>query len=93
MAEDIRGLPICEESFVDETMASECDKMGRQEWYSISRAAGMVGVSESALRLWDMEGRFKPGRVLPSGRRLYSKAQLEHCVEEMEEAGKEGNYL
>ncbi len=49
----------------------------------------MIGVSESALRLWDMEGRFKPDRVLPSGRRLYSKVQLERCVKEMKAAGKE----
>lgn len=63
--------------------------MVSQEWYSISRASEMIGVSESALRLWDMEGRFKPDRVLPSGRRLYSKVQLERCVKEMKAAGKE----
>lgn len=55
-------------------------------WYRIGQAAEYLGVSDSTLRLWDMDGIFKPVRVLPSGRRLYSQEQLDSMLNGMKES-------
>ena len=46
-------------------------------WLSIGEASSQLGVSSSTLRLWDCNNIFKPDRVMPSGKRLYSKEQVD----------------
>lgn len=58
-----------------------------ETWYRIGQAAEYLGVSNSALRLWDVNGSFRPERVLPSGRRMYSQEQLDSMVQRMKKAG------
>lgn len=52
-------------------------------WYRVGQAAEYLGVSDSALRLWDVNGSFRPERVLPSGRRMYSQEQLDSMAQRM----------
>ena len=58
-----------------------------ETWYRIGQAAEYLGVSDSALRLWDVNGSFRPERVLPSGRRMYSQEQLHSMAQRMKKAG------
>lgn len=55
----------------------------KNNWYSISEAADLIGVSSSTLRLWDSQGKFKPNRVLPSGKRYYSGKQIQDRLNEL----------
>lgn len=57
-----------------------------ETWYRIGQAAEYLGVSDSALRLWDVNGSFRPERVLPSGRRMYSQEQLDSMAQKMKKA-------
>ena len=46
------------------------------EFFTISRAALMVGHTPSTLRRWDRLGIFKPEARSPTDIRLYTKAQI-----------------
>ena len=47
------------------------------EYYSISKAADVLGVTAQTLRNWDAQGKLKPHHVAKSGYRYYSAEQLD----------------
>jgi len=49
--------------------------------FSLGKAAAYLGKHPQTLQRWDRDGTLRAGR-LPSGRRVYTQAQLDACITE-----------
>lgn len=49
-------------------------------YFSVSTAAGFLGVAVSTLRRWHREGRLEPDFVTPGGHRRYSMTKLKQIA-------------
>ncbi|MCG6551775.1 MAG: MerR family DNA-binding transcriptional regulator [Candidatus Magnetominusculus sp. LBB02] len=59
--------------------------MNLKDYLTISKAAAMIGVSQSTLRNWDKAGKLLPYRHPVNGYRLYSRQELEVILQEVQE--------
>jgi len=57
---------------------------GRVASIQISRAARMLGVSTATLRVWHRKGILVPEIILDRGIRVYSMAQIEKLMKELD---------
>lgn len=54
------------------------------EYYRIGEFARLIQKSSQTLRNWDKSGILKPAAVDQNGRKLYSKEQLDHILNQQE---------
>jgi excisionase family DNA binding protein len=54
------------------------------DYLTVGEAADALGVSRSTLRNWDKAGKLKPRRHPVNHYRLYSRAELEALLEQVE---------
>lgn len=50
------------------------------KFMTVAEFAAKIGVHPQTVRKWDRESILKPHHVLPSGRRLYSEAQVAEII-------------
>ena len=57
-------------------------------FYTAGEFAKLIGVTTPTLRNWELSGKFIPHHKSPSGRRYYSKYQLEEMLDFNTKTGK-----